>query len=130
MSITLTTPTVASVTGVNPISETDSQGGITNTDIDHNAQVASFTLKQGAASGQALIPGTYLGLSVITIQVNMTTGAWTSFDDKNPMNNKAGTFTGAAFTNFVNSMKTLRNMVETFAAGNSGILPGTQVNWP
>jgi len=130
MTINLTTPTAATVTGLNPLSENDSQAGVTLLDIDYNGQLAVFTFKQGTASGQVLNTGAYLGLSTVTIQVNLQTGAWASFDDKAPQNNKAGTFTGAAFTNFVNTVKTLRNSIETFAAGGSGILPGTQVSWP
>jgi|SRR5580765_1608512 len=130
MTINLTTATVATVTGPSPLSENDAQAGCTLLDVDYNGQIATFTFKQGTASGQALNAGAYLGLSTVTIQVNLQTGVWSSFDDKNPLNNKAGTFTGAAFTTFVNMMKNLRNTVESFVAGTSGILPGTQVSWP
>jgi len=130
MTINLTTATVATITGPNPLSENDAQAGCTLLDIDFNGQIAIFTFKQGTAASQALNAGAYLGLSTVTIQVNLQTGAWASFDDKAPQNNKAGTFTGAAFTNFVNTVKTLRNSIETFAAGASGILPGSQVSWP
>jgi len=128
MTINLTTPIGIAITGPNPVNETDSQAGITLLDVDYNAQIATFTIRQGTAQVSILNAGVFPG--TVLLSINMQTGAWTSTDSVNPSNNKSGTFTGAAFTTFVNMMKNLRNTVEGFVAGSSGILPGTQVNWP
>jgi hypothetical protein len=125
MSITLTTGTNVVINGVT--FENDTQGGCTDMNVNYNANTVTFTFRSGVASGTAIVPGAIP--PTVTLTVNMTTGVWASFDSLNSLNNKAGTFSGAAFTTFVANMKTVRNNIESFVAGASGILPGTQVAW-
>ena len=126
MSITLTTGTNVVINGI--AFENDTQAGCIDMNVNYNANTVTFTFRSGVVSGTAIVPGAIP--PTIILAVNMSTGVWNSFDgSNNPANNKTGTFTGAAFTTFVANMKTVRNNIETFAAGASGILPGTQVAW-
>ncbi len=59
----------------------------------------------------------------VSVTVNMTTGQWAS------TNGLSGTLAGAGLTNIISQFKADRNLMETFAAGASGILPGAQVSW-
>lgn len=121
MTINVTTP--FSVSG--SIAESDSQGGVTSYTVDFNNNSVTFNLVLGSVSGQSVIPGPVAAAAgkSVTVTVNMTTGAWTS------SNGLSGTLSGAAFTNIVAAFKSIRNQMETFASGASGIMPGAQVAW-
>ena len=119
MSITLTNPLLVAFNGVTQ--ENDTVGAVVSLDVDYLANVATYKFATGALLNGNLNPGTY-GKTVL-VTLNLTTGAWTDY------NGHSGVLSGVAFTNLVAQLKGDRNQAETFAAGASGILPGTQVAW-
>ena len=122
MSITLTTGNLVAVNGVTKVNDTSAF--CTNMMVDYVAGTATFAFKIGTMSGNTFTTDTQYG-NTVTLTVNLITGNWASFDTVN--GNKAGNISGAALTNFVNEHIAIQNAIETFAAGASGILPGTQV---
>ncbi|HEV2399495.1 MAG TPA: hypothetical protein VGS27_21305 [Candidatus Sulfotelmatobacter sp.] len=119
MSITLTTGVLLQLNGATI--ENDVSGFVSAFHVDFLTNSVLITLLQGNVVGNVASQGQYG--ATVNVTVNLSTGAWTS------SNGKAGTVTGASFTTFVSQMKADRNLMETFAAGASGIMPGTQVAW-
>ena len=119
MSITLTTGTNVSINGVSI--ENDTIGGCTGFLVDFLGNQVTFNLVTGTILNGNINAGNY-GTRV-SVTVNMTTGQWAS------TNGLSGTLAGANLTNIVNQFRSDRNLMETFAAGGSGILPGAQVTW-
>jgi hypothetical protein len=119
MSITLTTGTQVSINSVSV--ENDTQGAVLNFTTDFLANTCTFNLAQGVVQGSNFNVGVYG--SRLSVNVNLTTGAWTS------SNGLSGTLAGAGFNNIVAQFKSDRNLMESFSAGASNILPGTQVAW-
>jgi hypothetical protein len=119
MSITLNSAKQVSINGVSV--ENDTTGGCCSFSIDYIGNTATLVFQIGAILNGNLNIGVYSTL--VTVNVNLTTGVWSS------SNGQSGTLTGVAFTNFVTQMKADRNLFETFAAGASNIMPGTQVSW-
>ena len=123
MSITLTN--ALSVSQGASVIETDPQAAVMTMSADFQITTPSFnaTLKAGNVSGVSLNPGSVTAASGnITIGVDLTSGRWSA------SNGVSGTLSGAALTSLTNSLKTLRNTVETFATAN-GIIVGSQVAW-
>jgi hypothetical protein len=119
MSITLTSGKLVAINGVTQ--ENDSVGAVTLMEVDYVTGNVRFCLKTGSINGLTLAPGVY-GEDV-TLIINAITGNWRD------SNGHSGNIAGATLTNFVSQMKAIRNTVETFAAGASGVMPGTQVAW-
>lgn len=119
MSITLTTPQSVVINGTTI--ENDTAGFVTSYSIDFIANLAYIYLNQGTVSGNVATVGHYGGSANFT--VNLITGAWTA------SNGGAGTFSGPGLASFLSEIKADRNLMETFAAGSSGLMPGTQVAW-
>jgi hypothetical protein len=119
MSITLTTPKKVALNDV--VIENNTQGACMGYSIDFFSNTFVATLRTGVVQGGNLNAGVYGDL--VTLTVNLTTGAWTS------SNGLTGTVPGGALANFVNQFKTDRNATESYAAGSSGIMPGVQVPW-
>lgn len=118
MSITLTTPTDVTITGPNPVNETDSIGACMGFTVDFFSGTCTFIFRTGQLSGGNLNPGTFGPTVVVTL--NLLTGAWSSD------NGHSGTVSASQLNS---QFKSDRNLVEVFAAGASGIMPGTQVPW-
>lgn len=121
MSINLTTPKVISVTGSQNFSETDAQGALMSYSIDFFGQTFTGVFRTGTVTGGNLNAGAFG--DTVTLVVNLVTGAWTS------SNGFSGTIGSTPLNNFNAQFKTDRNAAEGFAAGASGIMPGTQVPW-
>jgi hypothetical protein len=117
--ITLTTPKNIAINGVTV--ENDTQGVVTSFSIDFLNNTCTIVLKTGFGAPSFFQIGTYFDETDVV--VNLITGAWTS------SNGKSGTISGMALTTFLAQIKGDRNLMETFASGNSGIMPGTQQNW-
>ena len=121
MSITLTTPTGVTITGPNPVSETDSVGACMSMSVDYFSQTVTFVFRTGTIVSGNLNAGLY-GPSP-TLTVNLTSGAWSS------STGQSGTIGAGALASFNSQIKSDRNLVETFAAGAGALLPGVQVPW-
>lgn len=126
MSITLTQPVGVTITGPNPVSETDSIGACTNMNVDYFAQTVTFVFRTGTIVNSNLNAGVYG--PTVTLVVNLTTGAWTAFNSLSGASS-SGTIGAGALASFNSQLKSDRNLVETFAAGGGQLLPGTQVPW-
>lgn len=121
MSITLTNPVVTQQ-GVSTL-ENDTVAGASTYTLDAATAAPVFVCRLQLGTGvlsQAISVNKYS--SQITVSVNLVTGAWATDTGV------SGTLSGGALTSFVNSLKALRNTVETFAITN-GIVAGTQVGW-
>lgn len=119
MPITLTTGRLVAINGVTQ--ENDTQGVVTGFGVDFLGNTATFTLAIGAGAPASFNVGVYN--TPVSVTVNLSTGAWTS------TNNLSGNVAGAALTSFNNQIKSDRNLMESFSAGGSGIMPGTAVAW-
>ncbi len=117
--ITLTTGQLVQINGVTK--ENDTQGVVTGFSVDFLGNTATFHLSIGSGAPSAFNIGVYN--APVDVTVNLSTGVWTS------TNGFSGTVAGAALTSFNNQVKADRNLMETFASGNSNIMPGTQVAW-
>ncbi|SRR6266436_342105 len=117
--ITLTTGKLVAINGVTQ--ENDTIGGIVSMHVDYLAQTVTFVLQIGQLVSNNINVGAYS--SPVTVTINLVTGAWTS------SGGQSGTVGAGALTTLNNQFKSDRNAVETFAAGGSGILPGTTVAW-
>lgn len=115
--INLTTP--FSISG--SITESDTIGACTYMVVDYRAQTVTFEFRQGVLASGNITAGNYS--PVITMTVSLVTGAWTT------SSGQSGTIGAGALASFNSQIKSDRNLVETFAAGGSGILPGSQVAW-
>jgi hypothetical protein len=124
MSITLTTGTLVQINGSTV--ENDTIGACISMHVDYFAQTVTFVFRTGVIASGNLNAGNYG--PTITLTVVLATGAWTSFNSSTGAS-LSGTIGAGALANFVAQLKSDRNLVETFAAGASGILPGTQVSW-
>jgi hypothetical protein len=118
-SITLTTGKLVAINGVTQ--ENDSIGGCSGYAVDYIGNTVTFTFVTGTIVSGNINKGIFGDTVLLTL--NLTSGAWTS------TNGGSGTISGATLTNFVNQLKSNRNLVETFVAGNT-VMPGTQVAWP
>lgn len=126
MSITLTTGTNVSINSVQV--ENDTIGGCTGFFVDFLGNQVTFNLVTGVILNSNINAGVY-GPRV-NVTVNLNTGAWAAVNALNQSQVIAsGNVSGPALTNFINQVKSDRNLMETFAAGGSGIMPGTQVPW-
>jgi len=117
--ITLTTGRLVQINGVTQ--ENDTQGVVTGFTVDFLGNTATFFLSIGSGAPSAFNVAVYN--TPVSVTVNLSTGAWSS------SNGLSGNVSGAALTNFVTQVKGDRNLMETFAAGASGIMPGTQTPW-
>ncbi len=117
--ITLTTGKLVVINGVTQ--ENNTQGACTGFTVDFLANTATFSFQIGSGAPASFNIGVYSTL--VTITVNLTTGAWTS------SNGLSGIVPSGPLTNFNNQMRSDRNLSEVFAAGSSGVMPGTQVPW-
>jgi hypothetical protein len=124
MSITLTNPTLVEVNNVEIENDTDGAATLKNNDYLSNKVV--FTLRTGTLQGGNLNAGNY-GPNV-TVTVDLATGNWWS-SDAATNTSMSGTMSSTDLANFQAAVTANRNMVEAFAAGPSGIMPGTQVPW-
>jgi hypothetical protein len=122
--ITLTTPTQVTASGLlasGVASETDNIAGVSHFTVDFIAGTISFEL----VLGQLLNGNVNIGVYVprIEVTVNLATGAWTT------STGLSGTIASASLTSVISQFASDRNLMEAFAAGSSGILPGTQTAW-
>src|ERR1700757_1625955 len=107
--ITLTTPKTVAINGVTQ--ESNTQGVCIGFAVDFLANTITFQFHIGSGAPAAFNIGVYSTL--VTLTVNLTTGAWVS---SNGFSGMAG---GAALNNFINQLKADRNIAESFAAGAS-----------
>lgn len=119
MSITLTTGKNIVINSV-PF-ENDASGAVTDFTVDFIGNTLSFTLMTGTTSGSTFTAGS-LG-DIVKVTINLTTGGWKT------STGLSGIIGGGAIASFVAEIKADRNAAETFAAGGSNIMPGTQVPW-
>jgi hypothetical protein len=122
MSITLTTGSLVVVNGTQI--ENNTTGGESHFSMDFLANTVSFELVQGTIQSGNINAGNYP--PKITVTVNLTTGDWFATSGMSghiPPSNPQ-------LVAIANQFKADRNAMETFAAGASGIMPGTQVPWP
>jgi hypothetical protein len=122
--ITLTTPTQVTCTGLvsaGVLSETDNVAGVSTFTVDFLSGTVTFTLILGTLLNGNVNAGVYPPR--INVTVNLATGAW------NSSNGLSGTINPASLTSVISQFASDRNLMETFSAGASGILPGTQTAW-
>jgi hypothetical protein len=123
MSITLTTSTNVTITGSQTISEIDNTGVVVSMHVDYKAKNVTFQFQTGAEVSGNFVQGVY-GPSV-TMNINLVTGVWASFDSRGGLFNQAGTIPPANLTTFINQVISDAGLIEQFAAAN--FLPGTFV---
>jgi len=105
-------------------------GGAVQETADHSLEATvDINWLQNSVSAQlcygALPAGTFLPsvrATSVWLTLDMTSGQW------NASSGQTGTLTPAQLTQFVNTMKAARNMIEQFAV-TSGVIPGTQTPW-
>lgn len=122
--ITLTTPTSVTCSGLvaaGVLSETDNIAGVSWYHVDFLGGTLSFELALGTLANGNVNVGVYPPR--ITVSISLATGVWTS------STGGSGTIPGSSLTNIVAQFAANRNNMETFAAGGSGICPGTQSAW-
>jgi hypothetical protein len=123
MSITLTTPTVVTASGLlaaNVTAENDPTGGVSRFMVDFLAGTVIFELVIGQLVNGNINVGVYP--PKISVTVNLATGAWTA------TSGQSGTIPVANLAGIISQFAGDRNIMEQFSAGN-GILPGAQVAW-
>jgi hypothetical protein len=125
MSITLTNPTLVEVNGATVENDTDGAATLKNNDYLANQLV--FTLRTGTLQSGDLNAGNYG--PYVTVTVDLATGNWWSSDSSANGPKMNGTMSASDLANFQSGVAANRNMIEAFAAGPSGIMPGTQVPW-
>jgi hypothetical protein len=123
MSITLTTPFTVVIGGKQV--ENDTVGGCTGWSVDAIGGTVTVQLAVGTIlDGNLNVgPQAQANQQGVSITVNLTTGAWTS------SNGLSGTLTTAQLAAVVAQFLADRNLIEQLAAGNSEVMPGTQVPW-
>lgn len=125
MSITLTTPFVVSIQGVQV--ENDTVGACTSvvTDFLAKTQVTTFQVGTLAGSPPNLNAGPQGQLQNQTyiVTVHLDTGAWSD------NHGHSGVITSGILTPIVNQEISNRNSAESFMAVPSGLMPGTIVLW-
>jgi hypothetical protein len=119
MSITLASGKLIQINGATV--ENNDTGALMDFTVNFETNTFTATMRTGALASGALKPGQYG--DYITITANLVSGKWTS------SNGFSGTIGAGGLANFVNQFKADRNATETFSAGASGIMPGTQVPW-
>ena len=124
MSITLTTGTNVQINAVQV--ENDTIGACMSMHVDYFSQTVTFVFRTGVIQSGNLNAGNYGPTA--TLVVNLTTGVWTSTNSQTTTV-LSGTVGAGALASFNSQLKSDRNLVETFASGASGILPGVQVAW-
>jgi hypothetical protein len=125
MSITLTTPWVVSIGGVQV--ENDTVGACTGFSIDYIQDIMVYTFTIGTLVGNppSIVGGTYAiaNNQQITITVNLKTGAWSD------NHGHSGTIPGSILNPIVTQLLANRNSAESFMAVSGGLMPGTQIAW-
>jgi hypothetical protein len=91
--------------------------------IDFPSQSMFVTFVLGTPPNNSFAPSSRGGGVPATIQVNLSTGAWTAGNGQ-----QSGTLSAAALQQVVGTLKNLRNNAEQFANGQ-GVVPGTLVPW-
>lgn len=119
MSITLASGKLIQINGATI--ENDDTGACMEFTINFETNTFTAIMRTGALTAGNVKPGQYG--DYVTVFVNLTTGKWTS------TNGFSGTVGAGGLANFVNQFKADRNATESFCAGGSGIMPGTQVPW-
>jgi len=89
-------------------------------DINWLQNSVSAQLCYGAVPASVFVPSARA--TPVWMTLDMTSGQW------NASTGQTGTLTPAQLTQFVNIMKSARNMIEQFAV-TSGVVPGTQTPW-
>jgi hypothetical protein len=119
VAITLTTGKLVTINGVTQ--ENDTQGVVTGFLIDFLGNTVTYHLSIGSGAPAAFNVGVYN--TPISVTVNLSTGVWFS------TNGFSGTISPAGLSGFISQIKGDRNLMESFSASGSGILPGVQAAW-
>lgn len=126
MSITLTTPFVATVQGT---TETDNVGALVSVETDYigRVQITTFDVGNLVSNPTPNLnagPQALLNNQRQIITVHMDTGAWSD------NHGHSGTIPpGTILTNIQQSAISQRNTGESFMAPAGGLMPGTIVPW-
>jgi hypothetical protein len=126
MSITLTSPYLVSIGGVQV--EGDTVAACTGYSIDYIGHIMTYKFSIGTLAGSPpqFVAGPYAvnnGYQQITLTVNLATGAWSS------NYGGAGTVPGSILNPIITQLLGNRNSSESFMAVAGGLMPGTQVPW-
>lgn len=116
MSITLTT--TASVSVNNVVVESDVNAAVTYFEMSYPNSLRVFT-SYGTTAGQVFTPGSTL--PKVVVNYNLHDGTWTS------STGASGTLTGPQLTSAQTVALSIRNSLETLAAGT--VTPGATVAW-
>lgn len=122
MSITLTSSYTVSINGQSV--ESDAVGGATSVQTDFLGNTITFQLVVGSLLNGNINAGPIAGTQAqnVYVTINLTTGAWTS------TNNKSGIVDPTVLSTLITQIRNNRNAMESFAI-TATIMPGTQVPW-